>query len=43
LESMVQYKPLPPELLGGNVYRTPIYRQEVAHRKATQIRDIAGT
>ena len=43
LESMVQFKPLPPELLGGNVYRTPIYRQEVAHRKATQIRDIAGT
>ena len=43
LESMVQFKPLPPELLGSNVYRTPIYRQEVAHRKATQIRDIAGT
>lgn len=43
LESMVPFKPLPPELLRGNVYRTPIYQQEIAHRKATQIRDIAGT
>jgi NAD(P)-dependent dehydrogenase (short-subunit alcohol dehydrogenase family) len=43
LESMAPFKPLPPELLRGNVYRTPIYMQEVAHRKATQIRDIAGT
>jgi NAD(P)-dependent dehydrogenase (short-subunit alcohol dehydrogenase family) len=43
LESMVEFKPLPAELLGGNVYRTPIYRQEIAHRKATQIRVIAGT
>ena len=43
LESMAPFKPLPPELLRGNVYRTPIYMQEVAHRKATQTRDIAGT
>jgi NAD(P)-dependent dehydrogenase (short-subunit alcohol dehydrogenase family) len=43
LESMVPFKPLPPELLRGNVYRTPIYQQEIAHRKATQTRDIAGT
>jgi len=43
LESMVAFKPLPPELLRGNVYRTPIYQQEIAHRKATKIRDIAGT
>lgn len=43
LESMVAYKPLPPELLRGNVYRTPIFQQEIAHRKATQKRDIAGT
>jgi NAD(P)-dependent dehydrogenase (short-subunit alcohol dehydrogenase family) len=42
LESMVAFKPLPPELSRGNVYRTPIYQQEIAHRKATQIRDIAG-
>jgi hypothetical protein len=40
---MVAFKPLPPELLRGNVYRTPIYQQEIAHRKATQSRDIAGT
>ncbi len=43
LESMVPFKPLPAELLHGNVYRTPIYQQEIAHRKATQVRDIAGT
>jgi NAD(P)-dependent dehydrogenase (short-subunit alcohol dehydrogenase family) len=43
LESMVPFKPLPPELLRGNVYRTPIFQQEIAHRKATQVRDIAGT
>ena len=43
LESMVPFKPLPPEMLRGNVYRTPIFQQEIAHRKATQKRDIAGT
>jgi NAD(P)-dependent dehydrogenase (short-subunit alcohol dehydrogenase family) len=43
LESMMPFKPLPAELQRGNVYRTPIYLQEVAHRKATQIRDISGT
>jgi len=43
LESMVQFKPLPAELLRGNFLRTPIYVQEIAHRKATQKRDIAGT
>jgi NAD(P)-dependent dehydrogenase (short-subunit alcohol dehydrogenase family) len=42
LESMVPFKPLPAELQRGNVYRTPIYMQEVAHRKATQVREIAG-
>jgi NAD(P)-dependent dehydrogenase (short-subunit alcohol dehydrogenase family) len=42
LESMTQFKPLPAELLKGNVYRTQIYLQEIAHRKATQVRDIAG-
>jgi len=25
------------------VYRTPIYRQEIAHRKATMKREIPGT
>jgi NAD(P)-dependent dehydrogenase (short-subunit alcohol dehydrogenase family) len=43
LESMVPFKALPPELYGGNKYRTPIFQQEIAHRKATQKRDIAGT
>jgi len=43
LESMVSYKPMPPELLKGNVYRTPIFQQEIAHRKATMKRDIKGT
>jgi len=43
LESMVPFKPLPAALSRGNVYRTPIYMQEIAHRKATQARDITGT
>jgi len=43
LDSMVAFKPMPPEMYRGNVYRTPIYQQEIAHRKATQKRDIAGT
>jgi NAD(P)-dependent dehydrogenase (short-subunit alcohol dehydrogenase family) len=43
LESMVSYKAMPPELLRGNVYRTPIFQQEIAHRKATMKRDIPGT
>lgn len=42
LESMVSPKPLPPELLRGNVYRTPIFQQEIAHRRATLKRDIPG-
>jgi len=44
LESMNPFKPLPPELSRGTgVYRSPIYMQEIAHRKATQTRDISGT
>jgi hypothetical protein len=43
LESMVQFKPLPAEMLRGNYLRTPIYVQEIAHRKATQVRNITGT
>ncbi len=43
LESMVAFKPLPPALYQGNVYRTPIFLQEIAHRKATLKRDIPGT
>ncbi len=43
LDSMVPFKPLPEEMMRGNYYRTPIYVQEIAHRKATQKRDIPGT
>jgi NAD(P)-dependent dehydrogenase (short-subunit alcohol dehydrogenase family) len=43
LDSMVPFKPLPAELLHGNVMRTPIYQQEIAHRKAKQVRTIPGT
>ena len=42
LDSKVAYKPLPPELYKGNVYRTPIFQQEIAHRKATKKRNIPG-
>jgi NAD(P)-dependent dehydrogenase (short-subunit alcohol dehydrogenase family) len=43
LYSMNPFKPLPRQLYSPNVYRTQIYLQEIAHRKATQDRDIAGT
>lgn len=44
LESMNPFKPLPEQLTHSpNLYRSPIYVQEIAHRKATQARDIAGT
>ncbi len=39
---MVAVKALPPEMVNANVYRTPIYVQEIAHRKATLKRDITG-
>src|SRR3984885_7962087 len=43
LESMNPFKPLPTQLTSSNgVYRSPIYVQEIAHRRATQTRDIAG-
>ncbi|MGH8150156.1 MAG: SDR family oxidoreductase [Steroidobacteraceae bacterium] len=43
LDSMIPFKPLPRALYGPNVYRTPIYLQEIAHRRATQQRDIPET
>lgn len=44
LESMRPFKPLPEQMTHNpRLYRTEIYLQEVAHREATQIRDIAGT
>src|SRR5580658_4253907 len=37
LESMNPFKPLPAQLTSGNgIYRSPIYVQEIAHRRATQ-------
>src|SRR5690242_8132347 len=44
LESMRPFKPLPEQMTSNpRLYRTDIYLQEVAHRKATQTRDIKGT
>jgi NAD(P)-dependent dehydrogenase (short-subunit alcohol dehydrogenase family) len=43
-ESMVAYQPMPEHIAAGHdrYYRTPIYVQEVAHRRATAKRDIKG-
>jgi NAD(P)-dependent dehydrogenase (short-subunit alcohol dehydrogenase family) len=49
LESMNPFKPLPDSLTPPaslnrtGVYRSPMYVQEIAHRRATQTRDLAGT
>jgi len=40
---MNPFKPLPASLINNNVYRSPIYVQEIKHRRATQSRDLAGT
>lgn len=46
IESMVPFKPIPENVQGGiDAYRylfTPIYTQEVTHRRATRKRDIKG-
>jgi len=43
-ESMVAFSPMPDRIAAGrnNYYRTPIYTQEIAHRRATQKRSIPG-
>jgi NAD(P)-dependent dehydrogenase (short-subunit alcohol dehydrogenase family) len=43
-ESMVDYTPMPERIAAGrnNYYRTPIYVQEIAHRRATKGRKIPG-
>ncbi|MEP7314354.1 MAG: SDR family NAD(P)-dependent oxidoreductase [Pseudomonadota bacterium] len=43
-ESMVPFTPMPEHIAAGHdrYYRTPIYAQEVAHRRATRKRDIKG-
>jgi hypothetical protein len=43
LESMVPFTPMPESMKSGNYLRTPIYAQEIAHRRATQKREIKGT
>jgi NAD(P)-dependent dehydrogenase (short-subunit alcohol dehydrogenase family) len=43
LDSMVPFTPMPESMKNGNYLRTPIFAQEIAHRKATQKRDIKGT
>ena len=43
LESMVPFTPIPESMKNGNYYRTPIFVQEIAHRKATRQREIKGT
>jgi len=42
LASMVPIEPMPDSLKGRDYTRTPIYTQEIAHRKATLKRTIAG-
>ncbi|MFM1885748.1 MAG: hypothetical protein RL026_905 [Pseudomonadota bacterium] len=44
LESMVDYSPMPAHIAAGRdrYYRTPIYVQEVAHRRATRKRNLQG-
>jgi NAD(P)-dependent dehydrogenase (short-subunit alcohol dehydrogenase family) len=43
-ESMVPYQPMPEHIAAGRdrYYRTPIYVQEIQHRRATRRRDIKG-
>jgi NAD(P)-dependent dehydrogenase (short-subunit alcohol dehydrogenase family) len=43
LDSMVPFTPLPDSMKNGNYLRTPIFAQEIAHRRATQKRQIKGT
>ncbi len=42
LESMTPVQPMPDALKGRDYTRTPIYAQEIAHRKATARRAITG-
>jgi NAD(P)-dependent dehydrogenase (short-subunit alcohol dehydrogenase family) len=41
-ESMVAFTPMPANIAAGNYTRTPMYLQEIAHRRATQKRSIPG-
>jgi NAD(P)-dependent dehydrogenase (short-subunit alcohol dehydrogenase family) len=42
LESMVPLQPMPESLAGRDYTRTPIYVQEIAHRRATRQRNVPG-
>ncbi len=42
LESMVPLQPMPESLGGRDYTRTPIYVQEIAHRRATRRREVPG-
>jgi hypothetical protein len=39
---MVPLTPMPEALKGRDYTRTPIYAQEIAHRRATQKRSVSG-
>jgi NAD(P)-dependent dehydrogenase (short-subunit alcohol dehydrogenase family) len=43
LESMQPFTPMPAHMQGGNYYRTPVFVQEIEHRRATRKREIPGT
>jgi len=43
LDSMVAYTPMPESMKDRDYTRTPVFVQEIEHRKATRKRDIAGT
>jgi NAD(P)-dependent dehydrogenase (short-subunit alcohol dehydrogenase family) len=43
LESMVPFTPVPDHMKDGNYLRTPVFAQEIAHRRATRKRTIPGT
>jgi NAD(P)-dependent dehydrogenase (short-subunit alcohol dehydrogenase family) len=43
LESMVPFTPVPEHMKTGNYLRTPVFAQEINHRRATRKREIKGT
>ena len=43
LESMAPFTPIPEHMKTGNYLRTPIFAQEITHRRATRKREIKGT
>jgi hypothetical protein len=43
LDSMLPFSPMPEAMKSGNYNRTPIYVQEIEHRKTTKKRTITGT